>query len=318
MKQTAGHTPEAPDDFLLRKLSVRHLRVLLALSEAHSLGAAAVRLGVTQPAVSKALAELETGLGVTLHARRGRNIEAPRLADRLLQLARRLDTELQRAGEELRSQGPAAVGELRVGATNAALAELLPTALAAVKSELPTLTLTVHSHARAQMLAELRQGQLDLVVSQVPERGRPTDLKAHSLGASRQAVVMSPHHALARMRRPSWDLVADQAWIWPVLNTDARAQQDRVWHSRGHALPTNRIETGDLGCVLALLRHLPLLAQVPEDFARAAARAGQALIVPLELPAARRDLMAWHRPDDTNPHLARTVHHLAREARNRA
>ena len=318
MKKATETRQNAADGFLQSKLSFRHLRVLLALSETGTLVAAAARLGVSQPAVSKALAELETGLGVTLHARRGRNNEVPVVAGRLLQLAQRLDSELLRAADELRSQGPDALGELRVGATNAALAELLPAAVAALKSELPLLSVAVHADGRAPMLAALRRGQLDLVVSQLPEQGRPADLKAHALGATCHAVVMSAGHPLARTRHPSWDLLAQQAWIWPLPHTDARAQQDRLWQVAGHALPDHRIETGDLGVIFALLQRMPLMAQVPEDSARAAARAGQALIVTMTVPAARRDLVAWQRLDDTNPSLARLVHHLACEARSQA
>lgn len=307
---------EPADHFLQHTLSLRHLRVLLALSETGSLVAAAARLGVSQPAVSKALAELETGLGVTLHARRGRNSDAPVAASRLLQLARRLESELQRAGDELRAHSAASSGELRVGATNAALGALLPQAVAAVKAEHPTLTVSVQAHTRPQMLTELRQGQLDLVVSRVPDQGRPTDLKAHALCATRQAVVMSVNHPLVRMRQPSWELLAQQAWVWPLPDTDARAQQDRLWQTRGHALPVNRIETGDLGLIFALFRCMPLLALVPEDSAKAAALAGQARIVPLDVPAVRRDLVAWQRADDDNPLLARLVHHLVLAARS--
>ena len=111
-------------------------------------------------------------------------------------------------------------------------------------------------------------------------------------------------------------MLAQQAWVWPLPDTDARAQQDRLWQTRGHALPVNRIETGDLGLIFALFRCMPLLALVPEDSAKAAALAGQARIVPLDVPAVRRDLVAWQRADDDNPLLARLVHHLVLAARS--
>jgi DNA-binding transcriptional LysR family regulator len=316
MNQAPEDLSGAAESFLQHKLSMRHLRVLLALSETGSLVAAADRLGVSQPAVSKTLAELEIGLGVTLHARRGRNNSAPSVAARLLLLARRLDAELQRAGDELRSHAQATLGELRVGATNAALADLLPTALAGVKEKFPNLTLAVHTHARTQMLTELRDGHLDLVVSRVPERGRPHDLRAHTLCTTRQSVVMSPHHSLVRTRQPSWDDLARHAWVWPLPDTDARTQQDRLWQGRGHVLPACRIETGDLGLIFALFKAMPLLALVPEHSARAAALAGQARIVPLDVPSGRKDLVAWHRPDDDNPFLAELVRHLGLAARS--
>ncbi len=79
--------------------------------------------------------------------------------------------------------------------------------------------------------------------------------------------------------------------------------------------PVNRIEAGDLGLIFALLKCTSLLAFVPQDSALAAALAGQTLIVPVDVPAVCRDLVAWHRADDNSPYLARLVHHLAAVAR---
>ncbi|TXD87357.1 LysR family transcriptional regulator [Mitsuaria sp. TWR114] len=77
-------------------MSLRHARVLLALRDTGNISAAADLLHVTQPAVSKTLAELEQGLGQTLFVRRGRNMQPTPLGRRLLVLAGKLDADLQR------------------------------------------------------------------------------------------------------------------------------------------------------------------------------------------------------------------------------
>ena len=87
-------SPEAAEHFVMRRMSLRHARVLLALRDTGNISAAADLLHVTQPAVSKTLAELEQGLGQTLFVRRGRNMQPTPLGRRLLVLAVKLDADL--------------------------------------------------------------------------------------------------------------------------------------------------------------------------------------------------------------------------------
>lgn len=315
-----GDTPTDAATFVRSRLSLRHLRMLAALAETGSLGGAAERLHVTQPAISKTLAELESGLGQTLFARRGRNAGITEAGKRLLALAHRLDAELERGSAEMSALAHGSAGQLLIGATNVALPRLLPAAIAAMKAEQPTLTLSVRTHALPMMLDELRHGRLDLVLARMPEHDRPHDLRAHLLGPARQLVVMSLKHPLARARQLDWPLLARQAWVWPLPGTHTRELQERFWRREGLDWPSNRIESGDISLVLTLLQRLPLLALMPEDSARAAARAGLAKILPLDVPIGLSDLVAWHLPPSSTfspsaqTSLKRLLHHLSAAA----
>ncbi|MDP1533685.1 MAG: LysR family transcriptional regulator [Rubrivivax sp.] len=138
-------SPEAAQAFVMRRMSLRHMRVLLALAEERGLSAAAEALHVTQPAVSKALAEIEQGLGATLYSRRGRGFRATSLGSKLIALARKLEADLTRGGEDVASTVRGASGELLIGATNAALAQVLPEAMAAMKRDHPNVTLSART-----------------------------------------------------------------------------------------------------------------------------------------------------------------------------
>lgn len=299
------------EQFVQRHLSLRHLRVLASLADSGGVGSAAERLHVTQPAVSKALGEIERGLGQTLFIRRGRGVRATPLGERLVDLARRLESELLRCSSDIGALVRGASGTLLIGATNAALAQRLPKAIAALKSEQPTLTLSVQTDKLPEMLARLRLGLLDLVVARMPDQDRPQDLRAHLLGPSRQVVVMSLVHPLARSRQLGWEALSSQAWIWPLQGTRTRELQERFWQRLGVAAPSNLVETGDTALVFALLRRMPLLALMPDDSARAAAQAGIAKILPLEAPIGLADLVAWQLPQSNSPALKRLLHHLA-------
>ena len=79
-------------------MSLRHVRVLLALALEKGLGAAADALHVTQPAVSKALAEIEAGPGNALFSRRERGFRATSLGPKVITLARKLQISDDFAG----------------------------------------------------------------------------------------------------------------------------------------------------------------------------------------------------------------------------
>ncbi len=295
--------PEAAEQFVRRRLSLRHLRTLIALEQAASLSAAAELLHVTQPAVSKTLAEIEQGLGQTLFLRQGRGLRATALGERMGVLARKLEADLQRGGEDVAAMVRGAAGELLIGATNAALAHVLPEAMAQMKLAYPHITLSVRTHALRDLFQELRQGRLDLVVARVPQNDPPVDLESHCLVQQREVLVISAHHPLARARRVGWETLSEQTWIWPLPGTRSRALQERLWAQRAVPLPRNVIETGDLMLSLSLMRRMPCLTIMPLHAARLATQHGIGLILPLEADLGLADLTVWHLPEPPSEHL---------------
>ena len=79
------------------------------------------------------------------------------LGERLVELARKLEIDLQRGGGDIASIVRGASGELRIGATNAALPQILPDAMAAMKQAHPNITLSVRTHALTGLIGELRE-----------------------------------------------------------------------------------------------------------------------------------------------------------------
>lgn len=316
---TNGLAPSLAEDFVVRRVSLRHLRVLLALTDGGSISAAAEALHVTQPAISRTLSELEQGLGQTLFARRGRRIRATALGDRMIQLGRRLEAELRRGGEDVASLVRGTSGELLIGSTNAALTELMPEAVMAMKAEYPRLEMSVRTHALTTMLDDLRQGRLDLVIARIDPREAPADLEAHHLLAQDEVLTISAVHPLARQpARLSWEQLCDEPWLWPLAGTRMRVLQDRRWQEMGLKLPSKLIQTDDLMMMTGLMRRMPLLAFLPEHVARSAAREGLLKIVPLQAELRLTELSAWHLREPQGEVVERFKQVLAEVARRLA
>lgn len=290
----ASPSPEQAETFISRNVSLRHLRVVLALAEAKTLSAAADLLHVSQPAVSKTLSELERGLGQTLFVRRDRGLRATVLGERFIRLGQKLEADLRRGGEDMAAMLRGSSGELLVGATNAALVELLPRAAAAFKAAHPKATVMVRTHALTDLFNELRQGRLDLVIATTPPEHRPPDLQSLPLLQQGEVLTISCQHPLSKQRILSWENLSDQAWVWPLPGTRTRARQDQFWQDMNQPLPTNVIHTGDVMLTLSLMRYQPLLAIMDEHTALRAAKTGVLRILPHRIQRGLGALTAWH------------------------
>ncbi|QPF71964.1 LysR family transcriptional regulator [Roseateles sp. DAIF2] len=315
MPEGLAISPEQVEDFVMRRLSLRQLRMLMTLAHAGSLSAAAEMLHVTQPAISKALGEVERSLGQTLFVRRGRNIRSTPLGQHLVRLAERLEQQLRRSGEQAASLVRGASGDLLLGATNAALNEVLFDAIARLKQEQPLLSISVRTHSLSGMYEDLRHGRLDLVVArQVGDA--PAELRAHSILPTHEVVAISSCHPLARQRRLGWEILNEQAWIWPLPGTRSRARRDQFWQRLGLPLPSNILQTDDLMLTMGLLRRMPLVAILPSPIARSVALTGAAVLLPLEVDLGLGELCAWHPADLQNPFVDRFVALLEQTARS--
>ncbi|PPK71033.1 LysR family transcriptional regulator [Actinokineospora auranticolor] len=116
----------------MSELELRHLRVIRAVADAGSLSKAAVRLGVSQPALTAQLQRLERRIGGLLFARTGTGVVPTDLGDYVLAAARVLLDEVDElmAGVRARTQAATLSGQVRVGGPPGPIVPLLATAIA--------------------------------------------------------------------------------------------------------------------------------------------------------------------------------------------
>ncbi|WP_343712704.1 LysR family transcriptional regulator [Inquilinus sp.] len=142
--------------------TIRQLRTFLAVCEAGSVSAAAHSLGLSQPAASQQLRELERILGVRLLERsNGRAI--PTLAGRaLLDPARRTVAAAEDTVALAAASRSGDAGRLRLGTGVTGCIYVLPPVLSALKREMPGLTITVTIGDAADIVPRVEAGELDV------------------------------------------------------------------------------------------------------------------------------------------------------------
>src|SRR5262245_12866214 len=114
------------DWYLLINLKARHLRLVVAIDTYRNLTQVADITHVTVPAVSKALAELERGLGLELFTRTTQGLKPTPYGECLIRHAREMLTSLNQARDELKALSTGTQGKVNIGVLPASTYALLP------------------------------------------------------------------------------------------------------------------------------------------------------------------------------------------------
>lgn len=279
--------PHAPADGLdsavalwTRRIRLRHLEVLLAIARHGSLTAAADALGITQPAMSQWLADIEAAAGARLFER-GRRLRptpfaAPVIAhaEHVLQDARRTLAELQ----TLRSGG---TGRVRIGAMPVATAALVPAAVLRLREQAPGIELTLEQDIAATLLQRLERGELDLLVTRLDARTLCSGLPQRRLFRDQHRVVCRPGHPLARRRRVAWRDAVRYPWLMPPAGTPMHEALSATFAAAGVPPPPTLLTSTAVATNADLLRNSDGLAA--QSGAMSAAPLAQGLLAALPL-----------------------------------
>ena len=148
---------------LTTKARLRHLQALIVLNDMRSMGRAAQAMGVTQPAMSQAIAELERLLDVKLFLRHSKGVDPTPAALDLLPVARRTMSAIEEGAERLAYRHHRDAGLVRVAATGSAIGSLLHRALPRHFEQHPHIQVHVDEVTTHQLDAAFTGGEYDIV-----------------------------------------------------------------------------------------------------------------------------------------------------------
>lgn len=183
-------------------VSLRQLRVFLAVAQLRNFSRAGQEVGLTQPAVSRAIHELESQLGLKLLDRTTREVALTEAGRALaLKLARVLD-ELDQSLAEVRDLGRLRRGKVRVASSPTLSAYLMPACIAACVREEPDIQLLLLDRIQQDVLTSVRAGEVDFGV--VIEPSADDDLHSEPIMRDPFVLVVPQGHRLARKAAVPW------------------------------------------------------------------------------------------------------------------
>lgn len=182
-------------------MKLHQLRVLLAVAEHGSIHEGARALHISQPALSKAIAELERELGVTLLSRSVRGVSLTAYGLALVKRASVVEQELRHALEDIESIRGHAEAELNIGFTAVASSGPLPAAMAAFRQRFPNVALRAFELRPQQIQEGLREGRLDLGLISTNSGPGSASLQWEPLFSVGMKLAVRAGHPLRRTRR---------------------------------------------------------------------------------------------------------------------
>lgn len=188
------------------------LRALIAAVEEGSMRSAARRLGVSQPALTKMVRELERELATTLLMRSTTGVVATAQGKVLYDRASAAQRELAVAVEQIGQLGGRMAGSLSVAAVPVAIMTLIPEALRTFGGEFPDIQLRVAEELYIQQLTRLRNGEVDIAIGPIPEQLPTGEFFVETLMPVGMVIVARKGNPLARAR--SITELAAAPWVY--------------------------------------------------------------------------------------------------------
>ena len=181
---------------------------------------AAVQLAVSQPAVSKAIADMEHTLGAGLFDRLAQGVEPTPYGRALIKWAGAVFDDVRQGVEEIGFRADPGAGELRICVAEPMLEGFLSAVLAKINPRYPRIGFEVTQRSSfAQMLRELRERRFDLIVGRVARGQEEDDLATEVLFEEPWAVVAGPQNPLTRRRKLALNDLLDEPWTLPPPDT---------------------------------------------------------------------------------------------------
>lgn len=307
----------APVAHAERRVTMAQLRALLAVESTSSYVQAAQQLALSQPAVHRAVRDIQRFLGTELLVRAGRAVRPTDSATRLVRVVRLMLKELRTGLEEVGTLDTGDGGHIELGTLPMARVVFLPQLLAQFIAAHPAASVRVVEAPYGELLNALRQGDIDLFIGGALRDPAPVgDIVQEGLFDDEPVVVGNAKHPLRQKKRLTPADLLRFPWIIPAHGVPLRTNWERMFRSQGVEPPKIQIECGSMLIARGLLLNGDWLTLMSRDQILLERTAG--LLAEIEAPGEvlRRRIVLTRRedwrPTPLQADLVEMAHRLAR------
>ncbi len=273
-----------PTDLLRHGLKLSHLRLLAALADTGGMGAAAARLGTSQPAASRLAAEAERIAEVQLYRRSGRGIELTEAGRALAFRSHRVLQELGDAARDLTELRAGHAGRVNLGSVTGPAIEYVLPAVRHLRIGHPGISVRVEVATSDVLGPMLLRGEIDFALCRLPDGHDAALFTQRRLATEPLAFTVREEHPLLTDRVPTLSEMLDYDWVLPVEGAILRATIERTLRSVGLPMPSKVLATSSFLFTLAMIRQTnaiaPIARPVAEAFAGISGSGGTIAILP--------------------------------------
>ncbi|MEJ7687064.1 MAG: LysR substrate-binding domain-containing protein [Variovorax sp.] len=239
-------------------MKLNQLQAVTAVAERGSLRAAARHIGMSQPALTRSIGELERELGATLFERRARGMTPTPVGEVFIRRARVIGSEARRAQEEVSQFLGGDEGDVEVCLSIVAHLALLPIALPLFQKRYARTRLRIVEGAFPAAEPRLRDGSMDFYIGPSPERAPPREFVVEKLFDNTRAVFARRGHPRAQAR--SLAELTNEVWATTGITNKAESEFTKLFVRHKLPLPRTTIQADSMLSLLTTLMSSDALA----------------------------------------------------------
>jgi DNA-binding transcriptional LysR family regulator len=279
------------DSRIGRRLGLRDLHVFFTVVQRGSMAKAAQQLNVTQPAVSKAISDLEHTLGVRLLDRRPQGVEPTMYGRALIKRGNVVFDELKQTIRDIEFLADPTVGEVRFGCHESVAAAILPPIMKRFSDQYPRVLLHMEQIGVVGVVPELPSLHKRLIDFAMIRLSTPLsdqriidELHVEILFNDQLVVAAGRHSRWARRRKIDLSELITEPWILSGPDTWNNMELAEAWRARGIEMPKTRLETISNAVRVSLLATGPYIGTFPRSSMRLYADRFSLSVLPVDLP----------------------------------
>lgn len=299
----------------VRRLKTRQLEIVSALNAERNVSRAALGLGMSQPAVSKALGDIEMLLGCALFTRRAKGITPTPIGESIARHANWVLETLDHAAQEIEALSGGRRARLVVGANYSSAAVLVPKAILSLGTRNRAFDVILREGPVDVLMPELQAHTVDIILARITDVAPPSGFRAQLLFDEPMRVVCRVGHPLDGQHDLTWADTQPYPWLLPALGSPVREGLEKLFNAQSTPPQFLGIESSSPLATNYLMRSTDALSVMPEVVARDQEHLGRHRMLPISLPPIFGTLGFITASSEPSPHLSQFIDALIKTAR---
>jgi len=271
-----------------RRLKLRQLEILLAVADTGSMAKAATRLALTQPAISRAIADAEHTLGVPLFDRSTHGVTPTQYGRALLKRGIAAFDEIDQAVKDIEFLADPTSGELRIGAPAGVSEGIVLAVINRLSRQYPRIVFHVAIATGNALLAQLREREIELGFDPLSELVGEKDIGAEMLYEQPLIVVAGVDNPWLRRRKLKLSQLLNEPWTWPPPGSSYDSLVVEAFRANRLEPPRPAIYTHAINLRISLAATSPFLAVVAAGVMSIPGKYPSIRKLPVDLPTTQR------------------------------
>ncbi len=240
------------------RLKLRHLALLQSLEHHRTLSRVAAEMNLSQPAITKALREIEDIFMTPLFERTSRGLVATAAGRAVLRLAQVTQADVESTAQVLAAIDTGRMDRVRLGITPQVPEGLLNAAVTHLLGQSPRVSVLSREGTTDELVAALSAREIDCAIGRSFDHAEGIEVEQEPI-YEQEPCLLVPARSRARLSRGrlDWARLAGLDWIFPPPNTPMRRTFSAMFLSAGVQPPSPVVETMSLRTIETVMRHLP-------------------------------------------------------------